>query len=266
MSAPRPLPRIRPCARCGGSLFLRVAPVREHGQGGEPIAMAATYVARARDLGPFARAIQCVGPKVALEPVGRFVVLICTQCGDTRWFARDLPAELIAELPHAALGSCPDCGDARALRLGRARTRGRGGLPSELRVLTTTSRRWGFTTTTSAGHFDTFLCRGCGRTLWIAGGLDLSARATHPAAPCTRCAATTRFGVDPVNEDGATLRVVYDKPSLREIRIGRYALRICVGCGLTDWDAHDLAALEPDPHLGVALMRAGDEPGEGPYR
>ncbi len=266
MSTPRPLPRVRPCLLCGGARFLRVAPVREHGNGGDPIAMAATYVLRERDLGPFARAVQCVGPKVAAEPAGTFTVLICTDCGDTRWFVRDLAVEIAVDLAQAALGGCTDCGDARASRLGRAKTRGHGGAPSELRVLSWTSRRWGFSTQGSAGHFDTFACRGCERVTWIAGGLDLRAQRSSSATACARCSATARFVVEPVNEDGATLRVLYDRQHLRELRVGNYALSICAGCGVTDWTARDIEALEADPHLGVGFIAADSDGNDGPYR
>lgn len=269
MSELRAVATLSACARCGASCFLRVAPVREHGRGGAPTPMAVTYREQRRDLGPFARAVECVGPRIELVPEGRYVVIVCRGCGDTRWFARDLSDKVLAELPHSALGTCAECGDSRSLRVGRARTRGHGGEPSELRVLSWISRRWGFATTGSGGHFSTFVCRGCGRTSWIAGALHelpLEHRTTTGHAPCLRCTGTLRLGVDPVNEDGATLRVLYERRHLHEMRVGRYALSICMGCGITDWRASDIEALCADDSLGVAELSAGEGHALGPYR
>jgi hypothetical protein len=265
VSAPRRAPSLRACGRCGAQRFLRVAPVREHGEGGAPVAMAVRYVDRPRELGPLARAVSCVGPKIVPVPEGSFTVLICTGCGDTRFYARDLPA---SEGDAATLGACGDCGEPRALHVPRVKTRGHGGQPSDLRVLRETTRRWGFSTHASAGHFSLFVCRGCARASFVAGGLD-AIPALHkkaaPSAPCRRCAATLRLAVEPVDEDGATLRVLYDRVLLREVRIGTYALDICIGCGLTDWTARDTEALRPDLRTGVALVEA-DGSHEGPYR
>jgi len=247
---------------------LRVAPVREHGLGGEPTPMAVHYVERPRSLGPLARAVSCVGPRLELRPIGTYCVVICAGCQDTRWYARELDPETAAPLGQAAVGACLDCGEARSIGLGPARTRGPGGQPSELRILTRVSRRWGFSTTEHLGRFSTFACRGCGRTSWIAGGLEPKHLAEHgrPAqAPCVRCTGTRRFVVEPVNEGGATLRVVYDKQHLRELRIGCYSLSICTDCGVTDWSARDLESLRPDAQLGVEALSVG-EGHEGPYR
>jgi len=270
VSAPRPLPRLRACATCGATSFLRVAPVREHGEDGAPVPMAVRYVDRPRQLGPFARAVSCVGKKIVSVPHGTFTVLVCTGCGEARWYARDYePAgDGDAEaLEAATIGACTDCGESRALRVPRMKTRGHGGEPSDLRVVRLPSRRWGFATTASAGHFALFVCRGCARATFLAGDLhdvpDLAARA-KAAPPCRRCTGTSRLQVEPVDEDGATLRVLYERVQHREVRVGRYALAICTSCGLTDWTARDVAGLRPDLDAGVALVETGGH--EGPYR
>jgi len=238
--------------------------------------MAVGYATQKRQLGPFARAIACVGPLVESVAHGTFTVIVCRACGDVRWYARGLElaaAPTATEINEpafesATLGPCVDCGDARASRVARMKTRGSGGQPSDLPVLHIASRRWGFATKRVAGHFSLFVCRGCARCTWIAGGLEaipaLASR-TKETSPCRRCATLTHLPVEPVDEDGATLRVVYDKQHAREIRVGRYSLDICTGCGLTDWSAHDTDTLEPDASLGVAWLEAG-EGQEGPYR
>jgi hypothetical protein len=261
MSAPRLAPTLRPCRACGAQGFFRVAPVREHGHAGEPTPMAVVYLERRRELSRFARAVSCVGPKIELRPFGTWLVVVCGGCGDARWYARELEPEIAAELP-AAVQHC-ECGDHRALRVDVARTRGPGGDPSPLRVHHYSHRRWGFTSQASAGRFSTLVCRGCGKATWIASGVEkLAAR---PAEPCAHCADPRRVTIEPVNEDGATLRVLYDRVHMKDVRIGSYALSICAGCGTTSWTARDFAALEADDRLGVALLEAGDAQ-EGPYR
>lgn len=261
MSAPRPVPALRPCRRCGGQSFLRIAPVREHGHEREPTPMAVAYLSRRRELSRFARAVSCVGPQTELRPFGHYVTVVCTGCGDARWYARELTAELAAELP-AAVNAC-DCGDHRALRVDVARTRGPGGQPSPLRVAHFPTHRWGFTSTASAGHFSTLVCRGCGKATWVASGVE--SLSCHATTPCERCSDPRRVTIEPVNEDGATLRVLYDRVHMHEIRIGTYALAICTGCGVASWTARDFAALKDDARLGVATLDASDVH-EGPYR
>ncbi len=270
MSAVRPRPTLLPCTACGAARFLRVTPVREHGAGGEPTAMAARWVTRPRQVGKLARAVSCVGPKLEHVPHGTFTLLLCEACGDARWYARGLDDDpaFVATGASATVGDCADCGDRLSLDLGRVKTRGHAGQPSDLRVVSWPGRRWGFTSVRSAGTFTAFVCRGCERVTWVASGLDdvpASLRGTTPAEPCRRCRHTERLTVDPVNEDGATLRVVYAKQHLTETRIGRYSLSICSGCGVTDWSAHDISDLRPEPALGVARLEAA-EGSEGPYR
>jgi hypothetical protein len=264
MSAPVARPALAPCTRCGGKRFLRVAPVREHGQGGTPTPMAVVWRAERRKLGPFARAVSCVGPAVELQPRGCFTVLLCAACGDTRWYARELDAELATQLEPATLGPCGDCGESRALRIPRVQTRGTSGRPSDLRVLREPSRHWGFLTTRAVGHFSLFVCCGCALTRWVAAGLEALDPHRYQHHACRRCAWNERLLVDPVDEDGAILRVLYAKEHLDEVRAGRYRLSICGACGLTDWTALGIDAIDASARWGVAVLDT--DALEGPYR
>lgn len=252
------------CARCRGDRFLRVSPVREHGLGGEPTAMAVVWRAERRVLGRFARAVSCVGPTIELRPRGSFTVFLCASCGDARWYARDLDAELSAELEPATLGPCTDCGESRALRVARVQTRGASGQPSDLRVLRETHRGFGFPTTRGVGHFSLFVCRGCTLTRWVAAELDGVDHERYARHACRRCAWNECLRVDPVDEDGAILRVLYGKEQLDEVRAGRYRLSICGACGLTDWTALGLDTVDASPRWGVTVLDA--DALEGPYR
>ena len=266
MSA-RPKPRLVPC-RCGSARFHRIAPVREHGRAGEPIPLAVAWLSRRREPGLFARAVSCVGPSIESQPFGTYAVVVCASCGETRWYAElapDLWPVLEAELPSATTGACA-CGESRALCVRVAQTRGAGGMPSPLRVAHWSTRRWGFSSSASGGSFATFVCRGCGLTTWVAGSLEGLPLRVSSAAPCERCDHGQRHVVDPVNEDGATLRVLYDRIHERDVKVGSYALSICAGCGLTGWTARDAPDLmERYATLGVSELSAVDGD-EGPYR
>ena len=265
MSA-RPQPRVVLPCRCGAVRFHRIEPVREHGRDGVPVALAVAWLPRRRELGRLARAVSCVGPNLEASPFGSYTVVVCASCGDTRWYATLTP-ELEAELPSATLGACA-CGEQRALCVRAAQTRGAGGLPSPLRVAHWSTRRWGFSSSMSGGSFSTFVCRGCGLTRWVADALEGLPLRVSSAPPCDRCAHEQRHVVDPVNEDGATLRVLYDRLHERDVKVGSYALSICVGCGTTEWTARELDALSLGGHygaLGVTELAAVDG-SEGPYR
>lgn len=261
MSA-RPQPRVVPC-RCGSVRFHRIEPVREHGGGGAPVPLAVAWLPRRRALGPLARAVSCVGPNLELAAFGAYAVIVCASCGETWWYATLTP-ELEAELPSATLGACA-CGAERASCVRSAQTRGAGGLPSALRVAHWSTRRWGFSSSTSGGTFTVFVCRGCGLTTWVASAIDGLPLRVSSSTPCERCADERRHVVDPVNEDGATLRVLYDRLPHRDVMVGSYALSICVGCGITGWTARELDAIDCYAELGVTELAAADG-SEGPYR
>ena len=255
-------PRVVPC-RCGSVRFHRIEPVREHGLGGAPVPLAVAWLPRRRERSPLARAVSCVGPSLEAAPFGSYTVVVCASCGETRWYAT-LGPELEAELPFATLGACA-CGEQRSHCVRSIQTRGAGGLPSPLRVAHWTTRRWGFSSSTSGGSFATFVCRGCGLTTWVAGALDGLPLRTSSSLPCERCADEHRHVVDPVNEDGATLRVLYDRVHHRDVKVGSYALSICAGCGVTGWTARELDAIDRHAELGVTELAAADA-SEGPYR
>src|SRR5579872_1687090 len=92
------------CPRCGERNLWQLDSLPDRG-GGAPAPLSPTLKMRARErsLATFGNSVR---EKTDTVGNGRFALLICTSCGHTRWYARDVkPDPELTEINHR----CADC-------------------------------------------------------------------------------------------------------------------------------------------------------------
>jgi predicted nucleic-acid-binding Zn-ribbon protein len=109
------------------------------------------------------------------------------------------------------------------------------------------------------GRFELLVCAACGYTEWFARDFSPDAPGISPGrAPraCPECSQSACYDVaEAMERDGLTvdrLRVLR-KGFPKFWSEGSFSLRICQGCGRTDWIVREMAHVEPSPNHG--LMR-----------
>ena len=192
---------------------------------------------------------------------GRFELHVCTSCGHSRWYARGVqPDPELTATNHR----CADCDEHRFWRVRTLRERDGKKVPVPLRVAHQGKR--------GVGHFELYLCRGCGRTLWYARAVEGKvAHLPEVLGPCAGCSGEKLLQVEQIEEEArsgpAPLCAVLRQGTLFARALGWFEVRFCAACGLADWFARGLERLKADPRQGIVRVRADAAPiSSGPYR
>lgn len=188
------------------------------------------------------------------EPYGRLELLACGRCGHAQWYARALEIDAAAHAIARTLPRpCDGCDGQRGWHV-PTMCEPDGGVPVDMRVLGASFPRYW-----QEGYFESFVCRGCGKTEWFAYGIDSftpSAGLTLAQDACGRCGGEARWRVAPSSAIGPSGWV------------GRAHLgaSICRGCRHVEWSVPDLSRLRHRPEQGIVLVEASAKAAGGPYR
>jgi len=192
-----------------------------------------------------------LAPLVAGEGCGVLSTCVCAGCGYTVWYAA------AAHGPVAIGHPCSDCGSIELATAGELREE-HGWTPIHIAL--------------GHGRLELAVCRVCTRLRFTAQDIPMRDFAWADGV-CRWCGAFCVQSRDPVDERvmwglHRPLPVAYHHGLFGEHRRGRFALRICRGCGDTEWRAEHLDELREDARAGVRLLERKAAVGEqgGPYR
>jgi hypothetical protein len=173
---------------------------------------------------------------------------VCAACGYSAWYAT--AAQGTVAIGHA----CADCGVIELAQAGELREE-RGWTAIHIAF--------------DKGFLEVAVCRECTRLRFTAHDIPFDGLETIEGN-CRWCDADrveTKLVIDERSMLGIERRlpIAFHHTVLGERRRGSFTLRICRGCGDTEWHAEHLAELREDPRAGVRLLERKVAVG-GPYR
>lgn len=185
---------------------------------------------------------------LAVGSVAPVETYICDECGYTAWYTNAAPG------PLATGHACAECGSVDLAQVGTLREE-HGQIPIHI--------------TLESGRIQAAVCRQCTRLRFTAIDAPLW-ELVSTDQKCRWCQDAVVETYLLIHEKGPwrfvkTLPIAFHQRWYGEERRGGFALRICRGCGDTEWHAERLQDLRDDPLAGVKLLERKKAVG-GPYR